>query len=93
MPAHGDYVIVRSRDQGCLCGEYRGHSGREVTLSKARQIWNWSGERLTLIDVSVAPGECRLSREAAGEVILLEACGIIPTTPEVEQFLRTREAS
>ncbi|MDY3554793.1 TIGR02996 domain-containing protein [Gemmata sp. JC717] len=88
MPSPGTYVIVRSRDQGCVCGEYRGHHGREVVLSKARQIYSWEGGRLTLIDFAVVPGPCRLSREAPGEVVMLEACGIIPTTPEVEAFLR-----
>ncbi|WP_320685202.1 DUF6948 domain-containing protein [Gemmata algarum] len=88
MPAPGAYVIVRSRDQGCVCGEYRGHHGREVVLGKARQIYSWEGGRLTLFDFAVVPGPCRLSREAPGEVVMLEACGIIPTTPEVEAFLR-----
>ncbi|MDY3554789.1 TIGR02996 domain-containing protein [Gemmata sp. JC717] len=88
MPVPGAYVIVRSRDQGCVCGEYRGHHGREVVLGKARQIYSWSGGRLTLFDFAVVPGACRLSREAPGEVVMLEACGIIPTTPEVEAFLR-----
>ncbi|AWM40339.1 hypothetical protein GobsT_11850 [Gemmata obscuriglobus] len=88
MPLPGAYVIVRSRDQGCVCGEYRGHHGREVVLGKARQIYSWEGGRLTLFDFAVVPGACRLSREAPGEVVMLEACGIIPTTPEVEAFLR-----
>ncbi|MDY3558249.1 TIGR02996 domain-containing protein [Gemmata sp. JC673] len=88
MPLPGAYVIVRSRDQGCVCGEYRGHHGREVVLGKARQIYSWEGGRLTLFDFAVVPGPCRVSREAPGEVVMLEACGIIPTTPEVEAFLR-----
>lgn len=91
MPVEGQYVVVRSRDQGCVCGEYVSHHGREVVLRAARQIWNWSGERLSLIDFAVVPGECRLSRPSAGEVVLLEACGIIPTTSEVEEFLRNKE--
>lgn len=92
MPAIGDYVVVRSRDSGCVCGEYRGHTGREVYLTNARQIWSWAGKRLALIDVSVVPGECRVSAQSAGEVVLLEACAILPTTPEVEKYLRTATA-
>jgi uncharacterized protein (TIGR02996 family) len=88
MPAPGDYVIVRSRDQGCVCGEYVSHHGREVVLDKARQLFSWAGGRLTLVDFAVVPGECRLSRVSAGEVVMLEACGIIPTAPEVGTFLR-----
>ena len=91
MPEVGQYVVVRTRDQGCMCGEYRCHHGREVTLANARQIFSWAGARLTLIDFAAVPGECRLSRVAPGDVVLLEACGIIPTTPEVESFLRAHQ--
>ena len=91
MPEVGQYVLVRSRDQGCVCGEYRCHHGREVTLANARQIFSWAGARLTLIDFAAVPGECRLSRVAPGDVVLLEACGIIPTTAEVESFLRAHQ--
>ena len=86
----GQYVVVRSRDQGCVCGEYRGHVGREVTLTAARQIYSWDGnDRLTLIDFAVVPGNCRLSRVLPGEIIMTEACGIIEPTPEVESYLRS----
>ncbi len=88
MPAPGQYVIVRSRDQGCVCGEYRSHHGREVVLSKARQLFSWEGARLTLFDFAMIPGQWRLSREAPGEVVMLEASGITPTTPDIETFLR-----
>jgi len=89
MPSIGQYVIVRTRDQGCVCGEYQQHVGREVVLTNARQIYRWNGNRLTLFDVAEIPGECRLSTTIQGEVTLLEACGIIPTSPEVERHLRT----
>jgi len=94
MPNIGQYVIVRSRDQGCVCGEYRGHASREVTLTQARQIYSWSGERLTLFDVAVVPDIIRISRtiEDDGGIVMLEACGIIPVTPAVEAFLRTAPA-
>lgn len=91
MPDLGQYVIVRSRDQGCVCGEYQSHIGREVTLANARQIFRWSGKRLTLFDVATIPGELRIS-ETVAEAVLLEACGIIPVTPEVEQHLRKAKA-
>jgi hypothetical protein len=71
-----------------MCGEYQGHSGREVRLTNARQIFRWASNRLTLVDFARVPGEVRLSATAPGEVVMLEACGIISTTPEVEQFLR-----
>jgi hypothetical protein len=74
-----------------MCGVYLGHAGREVRLGEARQIYSWSEKRLTFVDFAVIPGECRLSRVAPGEMILLEACGIIATTPEVEKFLREKK--
>jgi hypothetical protein len=90
MPEVGQYVLIRSRDQGVVCGEYQSNIGREVTLKNARQIFRWNGsDRLTLVDVATVPGEVRVSRVCtAGEMVMLEACGIIPTTPEVEQYLR-----
>jgi hypothetical protein len=93
MPAKNQYVIIRSRDQGVMCGEYVTHSGREVVLQKARQIFNWTGGRLTLIDFAQVPGDCKLSLPSPGEVHMLEACGIIDVTPEIEKFLREKEAS
>ena len=90
MPTIGQYVIVRSRDQGCMCGHYNGHAGREVRLLEARQIYSWSGNRLTLCDFAVVPGECNLSRIVPGESVMLEACGIIPATPEVAEYLKRR---
>lgn len=92
MPEMNQYIIVRSRDQGCVAGEYRGHAGREVTLANARQIWAWNGnDRISLIDVAVVPGNCRLSR-ITDEVVMLEACGMISVTPAVEKYLRTAKA-
>ena len=85
----GTYVVVRSRDQGCMCGEYAYHVGREVGLMNARQIYSWSGGRLTLVDFAEIPGEVRLSRVATGSVTMLEACGIIDCNADVEEFLRT----
>jgi hypothetical protein len=93
MPDIGDYVIVRSRDSGCVCGEYQGHNGREVTIKNYRQIFRWNGNRLTLVDVSMVPGTITLSRTNPGECVMLEACMINPCSREVEQFLRKEKHS
>ena len=90
MPKPGQYVVVRADKDGCKCGYYVTHNGPEVVLRNARVIWNWEGQRLSLIDVTVVPGECRLSRPSYGEVIVLDACGIIEPSPEVEEFLKTQ---
>jgi hypothetical protein len=89
MPrSRGEYVVVRSRNQGCVCGFYQGHSGTEVTLTEARQIYSWSGNRLTLFDVCEEVGEVRLSAPVA-EITMTEACGIITPAPEVAKHLQT----
>lgn len=91
MPAFGDYVIVRSRDQGCMLGTYFGGSGRHVILTDARQIYSWGSNRLTLVDLA------RRGPQGAGlrvsvstesdQVEMLEACGIISVAKDqVEAF-------
>lgn len=90
--AEGDYVVVRSRESGCLCGEYQYHNGREVWLKNARIIHQWSNSvhRLTLIDVSSIEGENdRLSRPSDDLVCVLDACTIIKTSATAERYLRT----
>jgi hypothetical protein len=64
-----------------MCGEYQGHSGREVRLTNARQIFRWASNRLTLVDFARVPGEVRLSATAPGEVVMLEAS----VEPEVQE--------
>ena len=89
MPKTGDYVIVRAKDSGLTFGEYQWHSGREVCLREARTIWSWAGGRLCVMDVAVRVGPVRLSAVVDEEVIILDACQIIPVSPEVENHLRT----
>lgn len=91
MPAFGDYVIVRSREQGCMLGTYAGGSGRHVILSDARQIYSWGGNRLTLVDLARRGPEGALLRLSvsteSGQVEMLEACGILPVAAaHVEAF-------
>lgn len=78
-PEPTNYVIVRCRDQGVMCGEYVSHSGREVRIQNARQIWRYMGG-LCLLDISQSgpASGSRLSAAVPGETIALEACGIIP---------------
>ena len=79
MPKIGDYVCVRSHNQGCVLGTLQSHFGRECTLTGARQIYNWRSDALTLFDV-VAKGpvktQCRLSA-ANAEITMTEICGIL----------------
>jgi hypothetical protein len=49
----GKIIIVRSRDAGCLVGEFVSREGADITLRKARQLWQWKAKEAgTLIECS-----------------------------------------
>lgn len=84
----GQFVIVRSRDQGVVCGVLRAYAGRAVELDNARQIHSWSDGANTLFEMSLEGcGRARISKPVA-EITILDACGIIPCTPVAEENLR-----
>lgn len=90
------YVVVRSREQGVMCGYLVGYAGRTVRLKRARQIWRYDSS-FVLVDLAekgVRNAEkCKFSSEAtAGETIMLEACGIIPCTAKGGESLRSVKA-
>ncbi len=78
-----DYCIVRSREQGVMCGYVESINGRTVTLHQARQIWRYDS---TFVLVDVAENGMRdakkaqLSVAASQPVIMLEACGVLTCT-------------
>lgn len=82
------YVIVRSRDQGVMCGYLEKIEGRQVTLREARQLWSWDGKALCLPDISLhgIRGTARMSA-ATPVVIFLEACGVLPCTEAAAKSL------
>jgi hypothetical protein len=84
MPTVGQRIIVRSHDQGSVYGLYQWHSGREVCLHNARQIIEWSGNRLTLFDVAttISTADTLSVSAVVDEILMLEACGIISCSQE-----------
>lgn len=81
--SHENYVVVRSQQQGVMCGELVSYQGREVKLKNARQVWRYDGG-LALPDVcryGLKKGS-RLTAAAPGITTMLEACAILYTTPE-----------
>lgn len=78
----GEFVIVRCRDAGVHTGYLKEQSGRAALLHEARRIWNWQGA-FTLNEVanSGVAEESRIS-EAVPQILLLEACEIIPVPDE-----------
>jgi len=89
----GDFVIVRSRDQGVVCGYLKtlvpqpgGLFAAELT--EARQVHWWSGAN-TLFEMSLrGANEMRLS-EPVELVLVAGVCGVLPCKPEAEANLRT----
>jgi len=90
LESDDDYVIVRSRDQGVMCGHLVSIDGRRVTIRESRQLWRWSGRALCLPDIARhgIRGTARMS-EASPETTFLEACGVLRCTPEAARSLRT----
>ena len=84
----GKFVIVRSRDQGVVCGVLVAVAGRQVHLRDARQIHGWNSGALTLFEAANdGLGEARISKPVE-EILMLEACGVIPCTEKAERNLR-----
>lgn len=84
----GQFVIVRSRDQGVVCGVLRVEVDAVVELSDARQIHSWADGARTLFEMSLyGCGTARIS-EPVERIRVREWCGIIPCTPEAEANLR-----
>ena len=79
--SHDDYVIVRSRDQGVMCGHLVAIEGRQVTIRESRQLWRWESGSLCLPDIARygLRGPARLSA-ASPETTILEACGVLRCT-------------
>ncbi len=76
----GQHVLVRTYSAGVHLGVLTAKNGREVTLEKARRLWQWRGA-FTLSEVS-QKGVAKNSRIALEVPVieLTEAIEILPTT-------------
>lgn len=84
----GKFCIVRSRDQGVVCGVVEACAGRCVHLTDARQVHGWADGARTLFEAALRGfGTARIS-EPVAEMWVLDACGVLPCTPEAEANLR-----
>lgn len=86
-----DYCIVRSRDQGVMCGYVEAINGRTVKLHKARQIWRYDST-FVLADIAEHgmrdPKKAHLSVAMSAPMLMLEACGVYTcTTSAAEQLI------
>lgn len=75
------YVIIRTYSAGIFAGYLKEKDGLEVTLTKARRLWKWSGAA-SLSQLSVDgtndPSNCKFPCEV--ESITLQWIEIIPCT-------------
>lgn len=85
-----DYCIIRSRDQGVMCGYVESINGRTVKLHQARQIWRYDST-FVLVDIAEHgmrdPGKSQLSVAASQPVYMLEACGVLTCTQKAAEQL------
>jgi hypothetical protein len=84
------YVIVRSREQGVMCGYLEDVQGCAVILSQARQIWRYDST-FVLPDVAEHgmrnPDKAQLSVAMSQPMTMLEACGILTCTAKAANQL------
>ena len=86
----GRKVIVRSRDAGVTYGVYAGNDGSTISLTNARQMWNWTAAKgITLIDVAtygVKADKCKFSPSSA-TVSVFNACALIDVTDDAAKII------
>ncbi len=77
------YAVVRSRNQGVMCGYVESIDGQCVVLHAARQIWKYNS-KFILVEVAEFgmedDSESKLSVAMSGKCVMTEACGILYCT-------------
>jgi hypothetical protein len=89
------YAIVRSRNQGVMCGYVESITGQTVRLHKSRQMWKYDS-RFVLSDVAeygmCDSSKAKLSCVMTEPTVMLEACGVLYCTEAARENLETIEA-
>jgi len=86
----GQFVIVRSRDSGVHAGTLVSIQDRTVRLTGSRRLWYWRAAKgHTLSGVALHGLNAEGSKIAGelGEIVVLDACEIIPTTAAAGQSI------
>ena len=87
------YIIVRTYSAGVFAGYLQKRTGKEVTLTKARRLWKWSGaaslSQLAMEGVS-RPKDCMFPCEV-DRVTLLEAIEILDVTEAAKKSIAAVE--
>lgn len=93
MDVIGRYVIVRSREQGVVCGVLKTLTPQPgglacAELAEASQIHNWQGGVNTLFEASLRGFGVACISEPVAEFMIFGVCGVLPCEPEAEANLR-----
>jgi len=86
----GQFVIVRSRDSGVHAGTLVSVQDRTIRLTGSRRLWYWKAAKgHTLSGVALHGLDPAVSKIAGevGEIVILDVCEIIPTTPAAGQSI------
>lgn len=79
-------VIVRTYTAGVFAGVLKSRKGKEVVLTNARRLWQWSGaaslSQLS-VDGTSNPTGCKFP-VAVPEVLLIEAIEILPLSKKAK---------
>ena len=90
-----DYAIIRSREQGVMCGYVKSITRRTVLLQQARQIWRYDST-FVLPDVAEHgmrdPSNAQMSVAMSQPCVMLEACGVLYCTKKAANQLISIEA-
>ena len=85
------YAIVRSRNQGVMCGYVYSQDGQVVELLRARQIWRYDST-FALPDIAEHgmrdPAKAQMSVPMSQPCVMTEACGILYCTKKAGEQLR-----
>jgi len=83
------YVLVRTNSAGVFTGYLESRNGQEVTLLKARRIWQWWGSaslsQLAMEGTS-KPSECKFPCEVS-KIELMQAIEIIECTKKAQDSI------
>lgn len=84
------HCIVRTYSAGVFAGIIESRNGKEVTMSRARRLWYWSGaaslSQLAMDGVK-NPDQCKFPCEV-DSIVLTEAIEIIPTSDRAELSIK-----
>ena len=84
-----DYCIIRTYSAGVFAGYVESRNGKEVTLLKARRLWQWHGAA-SLSQLSTSgtsqPEKCKFPEEVE-KVILTESIEILTCTKQAQDAI------